>query len=128
MYQEAVSLGKNNADEEKWKKAIFWVFDAPDMANQPFEERIQHLHQLQQQNKLPSFVKVVEAITCQNKQHLEDFYTQVLAKGGEGVMLRDPQAKYAAERSSSMRKYKPFFDTEVKVVENNYPHGFKCVL
>jgi hypothetical protein len=26
-----------NLDEEKWKKAIFWVFDAPDMAMHEYE-------------------------------------------------------------------------------------------
>jgi uncharacterized protein YhbP (UPF0306 family) len=36
LYQEAVQLC-NTMDEEKWKKAVFWVFDAPDMANNPFE-------------------------------------------------------------------------------------------
>jgi hypothetical protein len=24
-------------EEEKWKKAIFWVFDAPEIAHKPFE-------------------------------------------------------------------------------------------
>jgi hypothetical protein len=27
----------NTLDEEKWKKAVFWVFDAPEEANKPFE-------------------------------------------------------------------------------------------
>ena len=41
-------------------------------------------------------------------------------------MLRDPQSLYKPGRSESMLKYKPFSDTEVKVVENNYPHGLHC--
>jgi ATP-dependent DNA ligase len=41
-------------------------------------------------------------------------------------MLREPQSLYKAGRSESLRKFKPYFDTEVKVIENNYPHGFKC--
>jgi hypothetical protein len=41
-------------------------------------------------------------------------------------MLREPQSLYKAGRSESLRKFKPFFDTEVKVIENNYPHGFLC--
>jgi hypothetical protein len=53
-------------------------------------------------------------------------------------MLREPQSLYQIGISSSMRKYKvtqldflvtvkEFFDTEVKVVENAYPHGFNCL-
>jgi DNA ligase-1 len=33
LYQEAVSLAKAG-DEEKWKKAVFWVFDAPEIDKQ----------------------------------------------------------------------------------------------
>jgi hypothetical protein len=36
LYQDAVNLCRT-MDEEKWKKVIFWVFDAPGMANKPFE-------------------------------------------------------------------------------------------
>jgi hypothetical protein len=32
-----VNLCKTLVDEEKWNKAVFWVFDAPDMANAPYE-------------------------------------------------------------------------------------------
>ncbi len=39
-------------------------------------------------------------------------------------MLREPNSVYEAGRSTNLKKYKPFFDTEVKVLENNYPHGF----
>ena len=56
------------------------------------------------------------------KQYLAD----ILAKGGEGVMLREPESLYKAGRSTSLRKYKPFFDTEVKVIKNQYPHGISC--
>ena len=42
-------------------------------------------------------------------------------------MLREPGSFYKHGRSSSLRKYKPFADAEVKVIENNYPHGFQCI-
>jgi hypothetical protein len=41
-------------------------------------------------------------------------------------MLREPLSLYKVGRSNSLRKFKPFFDAEVKVVENNYPNGFFC--
>jgi ATP-dependent DNA ligase len=42
-------------------------------------------------------------------------------------MLREPASLYKGGRSPSLRKYKEFFDAEVKVVENEYPHGLKCL-
>jgi DNA ligase-1 len=61
------------------------------------------------------------------KEHLQEHFNNIIAKGGEGVMLREPHSYYKIGRSESLKKFKPFFDTEVKVVENSYPHGLNCV-
>jgi DNA ligase-1 len=58
--------------------------------------------------------------------HLKEYFDGIVAKGGEGVVLREPRSVYKAGRSPSLRKFKQFSDTEVKVLENNYPHGFMC--
>jgi DNA ligase-1 len=57
---------------------------------------------------------------------LRQVFDEIVAKGGEGVMLRAPQSLYTGGRSGNIRKYKPFSDTEVKVSEILYPHGFNC--
>jgi DNA ligase-1 len=57
---------------------------------------------------------------------LRQYFDSIIAKGGEGVMLREPKSLYKAGRSPSLCKFKQFFDTEVKIIENNYPHGFNC--
>jgi DNA ligase-1 len=99
------------------------------------------LRQLKEKGSLPSFVKVVDMVKCKGKciilivmatysktgsSHLKEYFDSIIAKGGEGVMLREPQSLYKSGRSNSLRKFKPYFDTEVKVIENNYPHGFNC--
>jgi phenolic acid decarboxylase len=69
LHQDAVNLGKT-LDEEKWKKAIFWVFDIPEILK-PYEvffilkfvhckERVEYLKEF----KLPEFVKIVDVIEC----------------------------------------------------------------
>ena len=113
--------------EDKWNNAIFWVFDAPGVPNKPFEERIEYLKSLKEEGKLPDFVKIVDLVYCNGKTHLKEYFDSIIAKGGEGVMLREPHSLYKAGRSDSLRKYKSFFDTEVKVLENNYPYGFNCL-
>jgi ATP-dependent DNA ligase len=70
--------------------------------------------------------KMATSANLLGEEHLKQFLDSILAKGGEGVILREPQSLYKAGRSSSLCKYKPFFDTEVKVLENNFPHGFTC--
>ena len=36
LYQDAVNLG-NTLNEDKWNRAIFWVFDSPQLENKPLE-------------------------------------------------------------------------------------------
>ena len=63
----------------------------PDKGEKVFEERMENLKELKKQGKLPSFVNIVETVKCEGKQHLKEYFSSVVAKGGEGVMLRDPQ-------------------------------------
>ena len=76
--------------------------------------------------QLPSFAKIVEFVKCEGKEHLKQFNEEILKKGGEGVMLREPGSVYKVGRSTSLRRFKPFLDTEVRIKENQYPHGFIC--
>jgi ATP-dependent DNA ligase len=100
------------------------------------------LNQLKKKEIFPAFAKIVSLTQCKGKkninilifisynsigkEHLKQYFDTIIAEGGEGVMLREPHSLYTGGRSPSLRKYKPFFDTEVKVLENAYPHGFNC--
>lgn len=88
---------------------------------------MEYLREMKLLGKLPSFVKIVELTQCEGPVHLQTYFENILAKGGEGVMLREPKSVYKAGRSSSLQKYKKFFDTEVKVLQCKYPHGFECI-
>lgn len=48
-----------------------------------------------------------------------DFNKEMIAKGYEGIMIKDPDAKYECKRSTSWLKQKPFIEVslEVKAVE-----------
>ncbi len=74
----------------------------------------------------PPFIKIVDTAVCQNKEHLNEYYNNIIKKGGEGLVLKESHSLYKKGRSSSFRKLKPYFDTEVLVVRNNYPQGFDC--
>ena len=60
-------------------------------------------------------------------EDLKNSFESVIKKGGEGIMLREPGSMYIGGRSKSLCKYKEYFDTEVKVLENKYPHGLECI-
>jgi len=46
---------------------------------------------------------------------VEEFLVAVLDKGGEGVVIRDPNAIWAPKRVNALLKYKPYQDCEVIV-------------
>ena len=69
---------------------------------------------------------MIEAVRCESREHLNKFFAEIIEKKGEGVMLREPESLYETGRSNSMKRYKEYLDTEVKVLKNMYPHGFEC--
>ena len=44
--------------------------------------------------------------TGKGREHLKSYFDKIVAKGGEGVMLREPQSVYKEGASLCMRKYK----------------------
>ena len=49
------------------------------------------------------------------RKELEGFLTHALDKGGEGLVIRDPQATWTPKRTKSLLKYKPFLDAEAVI-------------
>ena len=47
---------------------------------------------------------------------IEAFLQRVLDKGGEGVVVRNPQATWTPRRHHDMLKYKPFEDAEARII------------
>jgi len=52
------------------------------------------------------YIEVAPKQVCKGIQHLEEFFQDVMDKGGEGVILRDPQSILAPGRSAGYLKHK----------------------
>ena len=52
------------------------------------------------------FIDIAEKVMCQGNEHLESFFQDVIDKGGEGIILRDPQSFLQPGRSPSYLKHK----------------------
>ena len=112
LYQEAVLLCKSS-EHENWKNAVFWVFDT--IRNEGYQDRVHFL----QQQQFPSFIKLVNYVHCKGKEHLKEFFNSIVAKGGEGVVLREPNSLYKGGRSSSLKKYKVKRSSFICINERN---------
>ncbi|MCH8542199.1 MAG: DNA ligase [Alcanivorax sp.] len=101
-------------DESAWAEVRFMVFDAPDMAA-PFDERVLRLRALLQTPPSAHIAKVPQfrvASQSELMRHLDD----VVAGGGEGLMLHRGAAYHHVGRTAHLLKLKPWQDAEAEVV------------
>lgn len=54
------------------------------------------------------YIEVAPKVLCKGTQHLEVFFQDVMDRGGEGVILRDPKSVLAPGRSAGYLKHKVF--------------------
>ena len=112
--------------KQLWDNCTFCIFDAPEEESKTYEERIEFLKTFSTKNNWSPFLHVIDVIKCEDQKHLDNYLAEIVAKKGEGVMLREPGSLYEHGRSNLMRRYKEYLDTEVRVIKNMYPHGLEC--
>ncbi|QTL35436.1 DNA ligase [Pseudoalteromonas viridis] len=105
---------RHRASEQDWRQVQYLIFDAPDIAGS-FAQRYQAYSRLVDTLAQPH-IRAVKQHHFATKAELDDFFAQVLARGGEGVMLHEHQANHQSGRSSAILKYKPYFDAEAQVI------------
>jgi ATP-dependent DNA ligase len=54
------------------------------------------------------YVEVAPKVECKDIQHLEEMYQDIVDKGGEGIILRDPNLPYETGRSKGFLKHKVY--------------------
>jgi DNA ligase-1 len=111
-FQLLVGTVKRHVPNENWSKVKYVVFDAPCL-NRPFEDRIDELVPLLQKSQ---WAEELDHIGCTSEGHLQDRLASVIAHGGEGLMLREPESLYEAGRSTTLLKVKQFLDASALVV------------
>jgi len=101
-------------DDAAWREVRFMVFDLPDHGG-IFEARVMQMRTL-----LPAtgaaWLQAIEQFRLDDAEKLDARLKEVVAAGGEGLMLHHRSARYGAGRSGSLLKYKPFQDAEARVV------------
>lgn len=62
--------------------------------------------------------KIVESVILHNEAQMKSYHKDQVAKGYEGVMLRNKSGMYeSGKRSNDLQKYKEFLDSEFKILE-----------
>jgi len=127
-FQEVIKLARKlDVTEADCPKFKFMVFDIPNFKdpNATYAQRYQYLgtsspHSQRNttQHLSPTFIEefvrdnpskymeVAPKVQCRDNLHLEAFFQDVLDKGGEGIILRDPYALYEPGRARGYIKHK----------------------
>ena len=117
-------MNRDDPTDDDWKRVKFMVFDI--VVDEPYERRIPVLLRVVNYicGRLESKgisskecpLEVVETTVVQSRGHLETMLDEAVAKGQEGIVIRNPRALYPYERSSEILKVKPVYDDDEAVV------------
>lgn len=100
--------------DSDWREIRFMVFDMP-WGERPFNERLQALKAEVSDAGIDHLVLVEQRAATDHEQLMHQL-DEVIARGGEGVMLKHGDSLYRAGRSRDLLKVKRFQDAEAVVL------------
>ena len=110
-------------NEAAWSEIKFYVFDVPE-ASGGLLERLGGLENFILKNpQAGQNLKIIKQVKVKDNAEFEAFAEAVIAKGGEGAVVREPNAPYERKRSKNALKYKKFKDAECEVTAINVGTG-----
>ena len=105
---------KEQPVDEEWRQVRYMVFELPG-GEGTFAQRALRIQSLVAQAGWP-MLQAVEQSPVSDRASLQRRLTQIVAQGGEGLMLHLADAPYSTGRSDVLLKLKPYLDTEAIVV------------
>jgi DNA ligase-1 len=113
-FEETSSIVQRKEAHPGWMRLGFGIFDLPEEAGS-FRQRISKISEWFQKHPSPTAF-VIEQIPVADREHLRAELKRIEQLGGEGLIVRDPDARYEAGRSMQILKVKNFDDAEAIVV------------
>lgn len=114
QFQETASIVLSHTSGERWNKVTFKVFDLPD-SQATFDSRLSELVTLSDSLQT-STLSLVSQHFYSSLDALDLALEQLVASGGEGLMLHHKHARYIHGRSDRLLKLKKFDDDEARVI------------
>lgn len=96
----------------EWKLIKFYVFDAPKIRGN-FQARMAFASKILM---CCDIAKTVNIQICNSAMHLDQFFSELVNDGAEGVMIHCPDSEYEYYRTDKLLKHKPVESDEAEVV------------
>jgi DNA ligase-1 len=112
-FEHIVSIVNSKGNNEGWDELSYNVFEVPHQKG----ALLQRLNVLEVylHDHVADKLHILKQTKITDEHQVKSFFEQVIARGGEGIVLRDPIEPYYTGRTSSALKYKPFTDAECKI-------------
>jgi DNA ligase-1 len=108
------AVRRQQPDDAEWRQIRYLVFELPD-APGGFAQRAARIEAIANAAGWPQLVAVAQRPVA-DRTALRARLTEVVAGGGEGLVLHRADAPYATGRSAALLKLKPLHDAEAVVV------------
>jgi DNA ligase-1 len=108
------AVRKEIAVDDEWRAVRYMVFDMPREPG-PFAHRAERLRELVEAASQP-WLNAVPQTSVADAASLQVRLLEVVAAGGEGLVLHRADALWAPGRSDALRKLKPIPDEEGRVI------------
>ena len=108
-------------DEKAWQRLKFHIFDVPE-ASGGLLTRLEVLAKFLKNEPNQNLIIIKQIKMRDNAQFLK-FTESIIAKGGEGAVVREPNTPYERKRSKNALKFKKFKDAECEVIAINKGSG-----
>ncbi|OYQ78820.1 DNA ligase [Wohlfahrtiimonas chitiniclastica] len=105
-FDELASVLNGTSNPEGWRNIQYMIFDLPSM-QAPFHERVIKMREYIPTLNAPH-VHMIEQEKVDSKDALMQRLKEVVAKGGEGLMLHHQDALYGVGRVNHLLKVKPY--------------------
>ncbi len=113
-FEQTVGIVLEQQPHDGWLQLQFAVFDVP-ATDGGFTRRIEQAESWFAAHPSP-YAAVIPQVPVRDRAHLRQELERITALGGEGLIVRKPEAFYAAGRSAQILKVKDFDDAEAVVV------------
>ena len=113
-FGQTLSIVSRDSPHAGWRDITYNIFEVPN-APGGLMKRLQKL-QRYLAKKPVTHLRFIPQLICKSKYHLNQQLKLIEHKGGEGLVLRNPDSLYETGRSSNALKVKSFDDMEGKVI------------
>ncbi|VVS94766.1 DNA ligase [Desulfoluna spongiiphila] len=111
----------DHSPSDHWKRITYNIFEVPNTPGS-FPHRLARARQwFKAHPEAPA--RIIPQIPCEGPHHLEQFMASVEKKGGEGLIVKNPDLAYHTGRSAHVLKVKHASDMEGIVIGINEGRG-----